>query len=83
MPDLEQQGEDLKAQYRNRFSKAEEYRKALWSVLCKQFFQHYIPANSVVLDLGCGWGEFISNIEAAKKYAIDLNPDAGKNWAMR
>jgi SAM-dependent methyltransferase len=29
-----------------------------------------------VLDMGCGWGEFINNINAGQKYAMDLNPDA-------
>lgn len=77
MPDLKQQGEDLREQYRNRFTEAEQYRKALWAVLCESFFQRHIPTDSTVLDLGCGWGEFISNIKAGTKYAIDLNPDAG------
>jgi SAM-dependent methyltransferase len=27
-----------------------------------------------VLDLGCGWGEFINQIVAQKKYGMDLNP---------
>jgi len=29
-----------------------------------------------VLDLGCGYGEFINNIAAARKWAMDLNPEA-------
>jgi len=28
------------------------------------------------LDLGCGWGEFINTIDAKKKFAMDLNPEA-------
>ncbi len=27
-----------------------------------------------MLDLGCGWGEFINQIAARKKYGMDLNP---------
>jgi SAM-dependent methyltransferase len=30
----------------------------------------------LVLDLGSGHGEFINNVRAAKRYALDLNPDA-------
>jgi SAM-dependent methyltransferase len=30
----------------------------------------------VVLDLGCGYGEFINNVTCGTKYAMDLNPDA-------
>ena len=32
-----------------------------------------------MLDLGCGYGEFINNVAAAKKYAMDLNPSAKDN----
>lgn len=63
-------------QYRQRFSEAGEYRNALWSVLCKDFFQRYVDPAAVLLDLGCGWGEFSNNIRADKKYAMDMNPDA-------
>lgn len=34
-----------------------------------------------VLDLGCGYGEFINNVQASKKLAMDLNPDAAKHVA--
>lgn len=37
-----------------------------------------IGQDKIILDLGCGWGEFINNVQAKKKYAIDLNSD-GKN----
>lgn len=63
-------------QYRQRFSQAMDYRHALWGVLCREFFQQYIDRDSVLLDLGCGWGEFSNNIVARKKYAMDMNPDA-------
>jgi SAM-dependent methyltransferase len=65
-------------QYRQRFSAAMEYRHALWGVLCREFFQQYIAPGSVLLDLGCGWGEFSNNIIASKKYAMDMNPDAAQ-----
>jgi SAM-dependent methyltransferase len=41
-----------------------------------RFFQLLIPTKSAGLDLGCGYGEFINHIQAATKYAMDLNPDA-------
>ena len=66
----------VQQQYRRRFSQAEDYRNALWSVLCSDFFQSYIDPQSVLLDLGCGWGEFSNNILARNKYAMDMNPDA-------
>ena len=33
--------------------------------------------NAKVLDLGAGWGEFIRHINAAHKFAMDLNPETG------
>jgi SAM-dependent methyltransferase len=34
------------------------------------------PDSDTVLDLACGYGEFINNIRAARKLAVDLNPDS-------
>jgi len=66
----------VQQQYRQRFSGATDYRDALWRVLCDEFFQSYIDPQAVLLDLGCGWGEFSNNIRAGRKYAMDMNPDA-------
>ena len=57
-----------------RFERTAPYRVAVWKILTKEFFARWIPAGSTVLDLGCGWGEFINQIAAAKKYGMDLNP---------
>jgi len=67
---------DLSKLYRFRFNGPERAtRNTVWQVLCERFFQPLIGENRVVLDLACGYGEFINHIRAAKKYAIDLNPD--------
>jgi len=66
----------LKDEYQLRFSKAEVYRDKVWKILCSEYFNIFVSTEAYVLDLGCGWGEFINNIRAAKKYAMDLNPDA-------
>jgi len=42
----------------------------------KHYFPRLIGRDKIVLDLACGYGEFINNVDAAKKYAVDLNPDA-------
>lgn len=62
--------------YRLRFEKLQDYRRKVWDVLTASFFSRYIGAGDAVLDLGCGWGEFISSVRCGKKLAMDLNPDA-------
>src|ERR1035438_6886910 len=60
--------------YGNRFDRAEVYRNSVWRTLIQYWFQPRIPANSAVLDLGCGYGQFINIVVCARKYAMDLNP---------
>lgn len=63
--------------YKIRFSKKILPRKnEIWKVICTNFLQKYISKHSIVVDVACGYGEFINNINASKKIAIDLNPDA-------
>jgi SAM-dependent methyltransferase len=66
---------DLQRIYEARFSANLDYRRAIWRILIKDFFQKYIGSNAAVLDLGCGYGEFINQVHCANKYAMDLNPD--------
>lgn len=66
--------------YQDRFGQTGlERRDQLWKVLCRYYFDRRIPANATVLDLACGYGEFINNITAAHKLAVDLNPDAARH----
>jgi SAM-dependent methyltransferase len=68
--------EDLQRIYGSRFSPHIKYRREVWSVLVADWFGQYVRATDSVLDLGCGYGEFINSIPAVEKYAMDLNPDA-------
>lgn len=68
--------EDLQRIYASRFRDSTEYRQAVWRVLIADFFQPYIQPGDTVLDLGCGYGEFINQISCKKRFAMDLNPDA-------
>jgi SAM-dependent methyltransferase len=65
---------DLQESYARRFGPSAQYRVAVWGVLIR-FLSRWIPRESVLLDLGCGWGEFINQIKVTKKYGMDLNPD--------
>ena len=62
--------------YQLRFSGLEDYRNAIWKILVKDFFSKWFPKGSVVLDLGCGYGEFINNVPDCERHAMDLNPDS-------
>jgi SAM-dependent methyltransferase len=62
--------------YSVRFSGLEAYRNNVWTVLVNQFFSRWISPEDSVLDLGCGYCEFINNVSAAQKFAMDLNPSA-------
>jgi SAM-dependent methyltransferase len=67
---------DLSRIYAQRFAANLDYRKRVWRVLVDSFFQQYVQPDAAVLDLGCGYGEFINQVHARRKYAMDLNPDA-------
>lgn len=68
--------QDLGLEYRLRFERLAPYRDAVWKVLIRNYFQAIVGRDRAVLDLGSGWGEFIRNIDARSKFAMDLNPDA-------
>lgn len=63
---------DVKKIYETRFVNIKE-RKLIWQVLVKDFFQQFIKVDDTVLDVACGYGEFINNIACRKKFAVDLN----------
>ena len=68
-------GTDLAGMYDRRFAGEAQFRVAMWQVLCRKFFQRYVDRNATVLEVGAGHCEFINNIEAAKKIAVDLSND--------
>ncbi|NQU17118.1 MAG: class I SAM-dependent methyltransferase [Candidatus Saganbacteria bacterium] len=67
----------IKKIYQKRFNALELKRRlALWKILCSDFLQKFVPLDSIVLDIGAGYCEFINNIKASSKFAVDLNPDS-------
>ena len=68
--------EDLQRIYGARFSSSLEYRKQVWAVLVAECFGRHVRPTDQVLDLGCGYGEFINAVSCGEKFAMDLNPDA-------
>lgn len=76
---MQSKTESLRNGYRIRFTKMEQYRRAVWKILCDQYFSRFISPQAQVLDLGSGWGEFINQITATKRFAMDLNPDTQRH----
>lgn len=66
--------QDLETIYARRFAGIEASRDQVWKVLTRHYFQHWIDPQDVVLDVGAGFCEFINNIQARQKLAVDLNP---------
>jgi len=72
---------ELSKIYHRRFARSAAYRNKVWQVLTSEFFRRWVRPSDAVLDLGCGYGEFINNIPAARKLAMDLNPEASRHLA--
>lgn len=73
---------DIAQIYQQRFVQTGlDRRDRVWKVLCQHYFARRIPSDATVLELACGYGEFINNIPAGRKIAVDLNPDAAQYLA--
>lgn len=74
--------DDLPKIYARRFSDADvASRHAVWRELTR-YLQRYVPRDATVLDLACDRGDFINQIDAANRMAVDrrdvrlhLDPD--------
>ncbi len=69
---------ELESLYAQRFEGRQAFRDRVWQVLIQHFFVKFIEPESAVLDLGCGYGEFINHIRCGAKYGMDLNPASGR-----
>lgn len=68
---------DLSTAYRTRFAQTGlTKRRRVWRTLCDSYFNGLVGPDHDVLDLACGYGEFINNVSAKSKTAVDMNPDA-------
>src|SRR5262245_37133530 len=50
-------------------------RDVVWQALWRRYFRHVVPADGCVLDLGCGYGNFINQVVARRRIAIDSWPE--------
>lgn len=69
-------GEVLQLIYREMYSEADhEEMRQVWGVLVRDFFQRRIREDATVVDVGAGACWFINAVRAARRIAIDANPD--------
>ena len=50
-------------------------RDVVWQALWRFYFRRLVPADACVLDLGSGYGNFINNVEAKRRIAMDMWPE--------
>jgi len=67
---------NLEQLYESRCGPNTDYRRAVWRVLVSGFFSRFIVPDAAVLDLGCGYGDFINVVQARTRLAMDMNPAA-------
>src|SRR3989344_3386929 len=67
---------NIKRLYDARFNTFERVRKnELWAILCQNFLVQFIEPTDTVVDLGAGYCEFINNIRAKRRIAVDIKND--------
>lgn len=75
-------GAALATIYAARFSETGlDKRDRVWRELCRRYFDVRVRPEDTVLDIACGYGEFVNNIRAGRRIAVDLNPDAARALA--
>jgi SAM-dependent methyltransferase len=47
-------------------------RDVVWRALWRYHFSRLVRPQDCVLDLGCGYGEFINNVTARRRIAVDM-----------
>jgi SAM-dependent methyltransferase len=63
---------NLPTLYANRFSATETRRRnGVWRELVR-FLGRFIPSDAVVLDLACDRGDFINQVRATDRWALDI-----------
>lgn len=54
---------------------AEDPKRAIvWQALWRYYFSRHIRPDDCVLDLGCGYGDFINAVKARRRIALDMWP---------
>lgn len=71
--------DEVRRIYRKRFPQAQlAARSRMWQTIVDNFFSRWIRSTYTVLDLGCGYGEFLNHVKSARRIGVDLNPDSSQ-----
>jgi SAM-dependent methyltransferase len=62
--------------YKTRYE-YDERRNKVWKAITELLQKYIDPQHDSVLDLGSGYCNFINNIQAKKKYAVDIQASSG------
>lgn len=62
--------------YRQRFADKTAYRLRVWRAIIDSYLAPMIGPADRVLDLGCGYGEFINQFPCKERFGMDLNEDS-------
>lgn len=65
--------------YHDTRFKPDPKRTVLWKALWRYYFRDRIKPDDAVLDLGCGYGDFINNVEVRRRIALDVWPDFARH----
>jgi SAM-dependent methyltransferase len=57
--------------YKARFH-ADARRAQVWRAIVENLQSRFIEPDARVLDLGCGYGDFINQVRASRKFAVDV-----------
>jgi SAM-dependent methyltransferase len=73
---------ELEALYANRFDERDRaWKDEVWAILWRRVFSRWLDGAGTLLDLGAGYCEFINHAVAARRIAVDLNPETARTAA--
>jgi dolichol-phosphate mannosyltransferase len=68
---------DVQSIYARRFGAEDRREKsAIWKVVVEDKLQAWVAPSDAVLDIGCGFGEFLNHVRCARRVGVDLNPES-------
>ena len=71
--------EAVQRMYARRFDEASRQRKAeIWRVVVQDAFQRWVGPADTVLDVGCGFGEFLNHVRCARRIGVDLSDEGAR-----